>query len=95
MMASRRGAEKTSEQLRGEAEQLGARSRHDVTDRLGAVTCPTFVASGRFDGIAPPANGEAIAARIPNSEFHVYEGGHAFFAQDPDALPDVISFLRS
>jgi 3-oxoadipate enol-lactonase len=95
MMASRRGAEKSSEQLRGEAEQLGARSRHDVTDRLAAVTCPTLVASGRFDGIAPPSNGETIAARIPNAELHVYEGGHAFFAQDPKALPDVISFLRS
>jgi 3-oxoadipate enol-lactonase len=95
MMASRRGAGKTKDQLRGEAEQLGARSRHDVSDRLGAVTCLTFVASGRFDGIAPPSNGEAIAARIPNAELHVYEGGHAFFAQDPRALSDVISFLRS
>ena len=66
-----------------------------MTDRLGAVTCPTIVASGRFDGIAPPSNGEAIAVRIPNAELHVYEGGHTFFAQDPQALPDVISFLRS
>jgi 3-oxoadipate enol-lactonase len=95
MMVSRRGAEKTADEQRGETEQMGARSRHDVTDRLAAVTCPTLVASGRFDGIAPPANGEAIAARIPNAEFHVYEGGHAFIAQDPQALPDVISFLRS
>jgi pimeloyl-ACP methyl ester carboxylesterase len=95
MMASRRGAPKAEAQLRGEGEQLGARSRHDVTDRLAAVTCPTFVASGRYDGIAPPSNGEAIAARIAGAQFHVYEGGHAFFAQDRDALPDLISFLRS
>src|SRR5689334_5058074 len=34
MMAARRAGTKTAEQLRGEAEQLGARSRHDVCDRL-------------------------------------------------------------
>src|SRR5262249_53405098 len=60
MMAARRSSEKSADQLRGEAEQLAARSRHDVCDRLGNITCPTLVASGRFDGIAPPSNGEAI-----------------------------------
>jgi 3-oxoadipate enol-lactonase len=93
MMASRRASEKTAEQERGEAEQLSARSRHDVCDRLHNIACPTLVASGRFDGIAPPSNGEAIAGRIPNARLRVYEGGHAFFAQDPAALPDVIGFL--
>ena len=78
---------------RGGADGRGG-SRHDVTDRLGAVTCPTLVASGRYDGIAPPANGEAIAARVRGAQFRVYEGGHTFFAQDPAALPDVIAFLR-
>jgi 3-oxoadipate enol-lactonase len=93
MMATRRGSAKTAEQLRGEQEQLGARARHDVTERLAAVTCPTLVACGRYDGIAPPANGEAIASRIPNAVLRVYEGGHAFFAQDRAALPDVLAFL--
>ena len=94
MMAARRNESKHAEQLRGEAEQLDARRRHDVTGRLGAITCPTLVASGRYDGIAPPANGEAIASRVPGAELRVYEGGHAFFAQDAAALPDVIAFLR-
>ena len=94
MMAARRGSEKTADALRGEAEQLAARSKHDVTDRLAAVTCPTLVASGRYDGIAPPSNGEAIAAGIGGAQFRVYEGGHAFFAQDRAALPDVLAFLR-
>jgi 3-oxoadipate enol-lactonase len=93
MMAARRAGTKTSEQLRGEELQLEARSRHDVCDRLDRITCPTLVACGRFDAIAPPSNGEAIAARIPGAELRVYEGGHAFFAQDPEALPHVISFL--
>ena len=39
------------------------------------------------------SNGVAIAERIPGSELRVYEGGHAFFAQDRQALPDIIGFL--
>lgn len=93
MMAARRSDTKTTEQLRGEAEQLDARSHHDVTDRLHFVTCPTLVAGGLYDGIAPVANGEAIAARIPNAELRLYEGGHAFFAQDPRAFPEILDFL--
>src|SRR5215471_12804157 len=57
-LAARRAnaAERAPEQVRGEREQLLARSRHDVTDRLGRITSPTLVAAGRYDGIAPPAN---------------------------------------
>jgi pimeloyl-ACP methyl ester carboxylesterase len=93
MMAARQRVDKTADEQRGEAEQLAARSNHDVTDRLSAVTAPTLVACGRFDGIAPPANSEAIASRIAGSELHVYDGGHAFFAQDRAALPEVFAFL--
>jgi pimeloyl-ACP methyl ester carboxylesterase len=92
-MAARNAGDKSDEQRRGAREQLLARSRHDVCDRLVKVTCPTFVAAGRFDGIAPPANSEAIADRVPDAELRVYDGGHAFFAQDPRALPEVLDFL--
>jgi pimeloyl-ACP methyl ester carboxylesterase len=80
---------------RGRALQLEARSHHDVCDRLHLITAPTFVASGRYDGIAPPENGEAIAAAVPNARFAQYEGGHVFFIQDPTALPDLIGFLST
>jgi 3-oxoadipate enol-lactonase len=92
-MAARSAAPRTEEQRRGEAEQLGARRHHDVFDRLNRVTCPTLVACGRFDGIAPVANGEAIASQIADAELRTYDGGHIFFAQDPRAFPDVIDFL--
>lgn len=78
---------------RGEREQLEARRHHDVWDRLPRIGCPTLVACGRYDGIAPLANGEAIASRIAGSELRVYEGGHGFFAQDPTAFPEVLDFL--
>jgi pimeloyl-ACP methyl ester carboxylesterase len=87
------GAKAGSEAERGEIEQLNARSVHDVWDRLEQITAPTFVGAGRYDGIAPLSNSEAMADRIPNAELHVYEGGHGFFAQDATAFPDVFKFL--
>jgi len=96
-MAARRAhaAERSAEQVRGEREQLLARSRHDVTDRLGRITSPTLVAAGRYDGIAPPANSEAIAARIPGADLRMYEGGHVFITQDRAALPEIMDFLAA
>ena len=93
MMVARRSQPDDPEQARGKAEQLGARAGHDVCDRLGRVTCPTLVAGGRYDGIAPPANSEAIASRVSGADLRFYEGGHAFLAQDPAAFPDVLAFL--
>jgi 3-oxoadipate enol-lactonase len=74
--------------------QLDARSNHDVWNRLGAIDCPTLVAGGRYDGIAPAQNSEAIASRIRSAELRIFEGGHAFLFQDPEAVPALISFLR-
>ena len=93
MMAARTAGTKSPEVMRGELAQLDARRRHDVLDRLGAITCPTLVAAGRFDGIAPLANSEAIAESVPDAELRVYEGGHAFVAQDRRAFPEVLDFL--
>lgn len=91
--AEQTGAPKTDAARRGAAVQLGARRDHDVCARLGAITCPTFVAAGRFDGIAPVANSQAIVDRVPGAELRVYDGGHAFLVQDARAFPDVLGFL--
>jgi pimeloyl-ACP methyl ester carboxylesterase len=93
MRAARRPAEPGSERRRGELAQLDARADHDVWDRLPSITCPTLVAGGRYDGIAPPANSEAIASRIPDAKIRLYEGGHLFVMQDPTAFPEIVAFL--
>jgi pimeloyl-ACP methyl ester carboxylesterase len=93
MMAERRGGTKDERQVAGERGQLDARRAHDVCDRLHLISCPTLVACGKYDGIAPPANGEFIAAHVPDAELRTYDGGHAFFVQDRQALPDVLDFL--
>jgi 3-oxoadipate enol-lactonase len=77
----------------GLTNQLAARSTHDTAGRLGAITCPTLVCGGRFDGIAPPANNEFLAHGIPGARLEMFDGGHAFFLQDPTAIPAVVAFL--
>jgi 3-oxoadipate enol-lactonase len=93
MMAARQMQPKSEKELQGLAAQLEARSHHDVCDRLGKIACPTLVAAGRYDGIAPPRNSEAIVERVPDADLRLYDGGHAFMAQDPKAFPEIIDFL--
>lgn len=77
----------------GYVMQMEARRHHDVWDRLPAMTAPTLVAAGRYDGIAPLDNGRRLAGRLPNATFREYDGGHMFFLQDRRALIDLEAFL--
>jgi pimeloyl-ACP methyl ester carboxylesterase len=90
-----RAVPKTAMRVRGEELQLCARAGHDVWDRLPQISCPTLVACGEFDVLAPPENSAAIARRIAAGEVRRYQGGHGFFWQDRSALPDIVSFLRA
>jgi 3-oxoadipate enol-lactonase len=74
--------------------QLEARAHHDTYERLGQITCPTLVAGGKYDLIAPPANAELLAARIPDAKLELFEGGHGFLRQDPRSLDVVAEFLN-
>ncbi|MEY3557357.1 MAG: hypothetical protein RL374_63 [Actinomycetota bacterium] len=86
---------KSADVIRGERLQLAARVGHDAADRLHMISCPTFVAAGKFDGIAPPVNSEAIVERITDATLSLYEGGHMFLAQDPDAIREIRTFLST
>jgi 3-oxoadipate enol-lactonase len=77
----------------GLTNQLLARAGHDTSSRLGAITCPTLVCGGRFDGIAPPPNSEFLARSIPDARLEMFDGGHGFFLQDPTAMPAILGFL--
>jgi 3-oxoadipate enol-lactonase len=79
----------------GRRAQLEARASHDVWERLDAISCPTLVAYGRHDGIAPEANSKAIASRIRGAELRGYDGGHLFLFQDPAAFPQLVTFLQA
>ena len=75
--------------------QLQARRGHDTYDRLAGLRIPTLVAAGRHDAIAPPANSEALVARLPDADLRVFDGGHLFLLQDPAAYPAVVDFLTT
>lgn len=81
------------EQTPGEIAQLVARADHDTFDRLPALTMPVLIAAGRYDGIAPPSNQEAMASQLPDARIDWFEGGHAFFLEDPRSYPAMIDFL--
>lgn len=77
----------------GARRQLEARQGHDTWDRLDRIEASTLVAAGRFDGIAPVANSEALVGRIPDARLQVFEGGHLFLVQDRSAWPAIVEFL--
>ena len=77
----------------GARRQLEARKGHDTWDRLDAIAAPTLVAAGRYDGIAPVANSQALADRIPKASMQVFEGGHLFLLQDRAAWSAILRFL--
>ncbi|WP_293678158.1 alpha/beta fold hydrolase [uncultured Phenylobacterium sp.] len=79
----------------GAHRQLEARAGHDTWDRLAAITCPTLIAAGRYDGIALPLTQEKMLSRIPNAQLMWFDGGHMFMIQDRAAYPAIIAFLTA
>jgi 3-oxoadipate enol-lactonase len=77
----------------GLERQLQARAGHDVVGRLGEIEHDTLVCAGRYDDLAPVANSERIARRMPHAELQVFDGGHLFMVQDRQAYPTIIDFL--
>lgn len=74
--------------------QLAARKEHNTYDRLPQIKLPVLVAGGKYDGISPSANLEALAKQIPNAQLKMFEGGHQFLDQAPPAWNTVIEFLK-
>ena len=78
----------------GSRRQLVARSHHDTYDRLSSIDAPVFICGGKYDGIAPVANQEALHRQIQGSRMELFEGGHGFLNEDPRAYERVIAFLK-
>ena len=83
----------SAESDEGFAQQLEARRHHDVLADLGSISAPTLVCAGRYDGIAPVVNSEAIVAGVAQAQLEVFEGGHLFMLQDPRSLSVTRDFL--
>ena len=66
-----------------------------IAGTAGHITCPVWLAGGRFDGIALPQSMQNMATRIPDATLKFYDGGHLFMVQDPDVYTDLADFFRS
>ena len=68
----------------------------EVEDRLDAVPQPVLVLAGRHDRTCSVAAADRIAARLPQSQMHVFErSGHMTFAEQNDEFLAVLrAFLR-
>lgn len=93
-IAAREAGPEDPERAKGFRRQLAARKGHDTFDRLARLDMPVLIAAGRYDGIAAPANQEAMHAAIANSRLEWFEGGHVFMLQDPRAADVIQDFLR-
>jgi 3-oxoadipate enol-lactonase len=78
----------------GAKRQLEARMRHNTYDRLPDLKMPVYLCGGRYDGIALPANLEAMEKQIKGACLELFEGGHLFFLQDPRAFERITAFLK-
>lgn len=77
----------------GALKQLAARSAHDCWDDFANITCPVFLAAGKFDAVARPQTQQAMLSRLPNAKLKLYEGGHLFLLQDAQAYKDITAFF--
>jgi 3-oxoadipate enol-lactonase len=78
----------------GARRLLEARIEHDTFARLPQLKLPVFIAGGAYDGVAPPANLEAINRQIEQSKLQFFQGGHDFYDHDPLAYQRITEFLQ-
>lgn len=58
---------------------------HDVSTRLGDITCPTLIMAGRLDPLNGIPGADAMSAGIPNSETIIFEkSAHFFLMEEPE-----------
>ena len=70
---------------------VGTLSDWDITPRLGAVSVPVLITSGRHDE-ATPAQMAIVAESIPQAEWVIFEqSGHMSHAEEPDRYMAVLA----
>jgi pimeloyl-ACP methyl ester carboxylesterase len=87
LMRGLRAMIRRSSPQRFERQQRALLTRPDAASVVSEIVCPTLVLTGRHDAWSPPAQHEAIAARIPASRLEIVEGaGHMSTVERPGAV---------
>ena len=75
-----------------QAAAMDAWHRNGVSDRLREITAPVLIATGTEDVVIPASNGLKLVKAIPGAWLAQFpRGGHAFMAQYPRQLADLIN----
>jgi 3-oxoadipate enol-lactonase len=92
--AARKGLQ--PEALRAQEDAMVAWHAEEQPRPGRAAAPPVLVVHGSEDVVIPPRNADALAAHWPGSRVErIAGGGHAFMAQEPQRLADLITaFLR-
>ena len=78
----------------GARRQLEARAGHDTWDRLARLRLPVYVCGATYDGLAAAASLRKLRDRIPGARLELFEAGHNFYVEDPQASARIAAFLR-
>jgi pimeloyl-ACP methyl ester carboxylesterase len=94
IIAARR-AQLSPDLLRRQAAAMDAWHRNGIADRLRQIRLPVLIATGTEDIVIPPSNALKLVNAMPGSWLAQFPcSGHAFMAQYPQAVADLInSFL--
>jgi len=80
------------ELVKRQAAAMAAWHRTDVGSRLREVRASALIATGTDDTVIPPSNALKLVSAIPGAWLAQFpRGGHAFMAQYPSALADLIN----
>ena len=60
-------------------------------DLLAGIQTPVQVISGAADPVVPPANGEYLHRRLPDSRLDVIDKGHFFWEEHADAFAQILT----
>ncbi len=75
-----------------QAAAMDAWHRNGARDRLRGINAPVLIATGNEDIVIPPSNTLKLVNAIPNAWLAQFpHGGHAFMAQYPHQLADLIN----
>jgi pimeloyl-ACP methyl ester carboxylesterase len=78
--------------VKRQAAAMDAWHRDGTGNRLRKLRTPTFVAAGTEDIVIPPSNALRLVNAIPGAWLAQFrDGGHAFIAQYPRLLADLIN----
>ena len=71
---------------------MDAWHRNGVGNRLREISAPVLIATGAQDVVIPPSNALKLLNAIPGAWLAQFPGGgHAFMAQHPRPLADLIN----